>query len=263
MVGYSAPGGAYRCHVYMAEPYVQPDFHSGDNGNGLFLIACFLDAAPQKHLFTFNLLFDVLLFADLCCAGDHLLKRKVALASWRLRSAVAAGPLLLACVFFQSELRAEGLRKQGAFAPNLAQTKRTAQSSTYADTKASAASATDGIIDGNFFHGAVTHTKAEVNPWWEVDLGTTSTINSIVIWNRTDCCSDRLNDYWIFVSDIPFAATDTPEVLRLRARTFASHHAGPPLPSMTLAVNSVGRYVRVQLSGLNVLSLAEVQVYGQ
>lgn len=50
-----------------------------------------------------------------------------------------------------------------------------------------AAKAIDGNTNGDFFGGmSTTHTKQEKNPWWEVDLGATMTIDKVVIWNRTD-----------------------------------------------------------------------------
>ena len=102
-----------------------------------------------------------------------------------------------------------------------------------------------------------------VNPWWQVDLGASSSIGSVVVWNRTDCCGARLSDYWVFVSDTPFVGTDTPATLQSRTGTFSSHQTTAPSPSTAIPVNASGRYVRVQLnSTANFLSLAEVQVYG-
>jgi hypothetical protein len=82
-----------------------------------------------------------------------------------------------------------------------------------------------------------------------VDLGNSATISSISIWNRTDCCADRLNDYWVFVSDTPFGPSETPATLQSRAGTWSSHQSGSPNPSTGITVNAQGRYVRVQLSG--------------
>jgi hypothetical protein len=149
-------------------------------------------------------------------------------------------------------------------ATNVALGKSAAQSSTlpgYATAAASAA--VDGNRDGNFFNGSVTATNLDPSPWWQVDLGASTAIGSIVIWNRTDCCSSRLNDYWVFVSDTPFGPSDTPVMLQNRAGTFSIHLFGPPNPSTTITGSMQGRYVRVQLSGANYLSLAEVQVFGQ
>src|SRR5678816_4140069 len=86
--------------------------------------------------------------------------------------------------------------------------------------------------------------------WWQVDLGATATIHSVVIYNRTDCCGSRLGDYWVFISNSPFLATDTPAALQNRAGTFASRQTVPPGPSASIEAGAVqGRYVRVQLAG--------------
>jgi len=147
---------------------------------------------------------------------------------------------------------------------NLAQGKPASQSSDLSGYATDGASvAVDGNTDGNFFDGSVTHTNADPNAWWQVDLGSNATVNSITIWNRTDCCGDRLSDYWVFVSNTPFAGGDTPSTLQSRPGTFSSHQVGAPSPSTTISVGGFqGRYVRIQLSGTNNLSLAEVQVIG-
>ena len=121
--------------------------------------------------------------------------------------------------------------------------------------------AIDGSTDGNFFDGSVTATNLDTNAWWQVDLGASTAIGTIVIWNRTDCCSDRLNDYWVFVSDTPFSPYDTPFTLQKPGRyTWSSHQTTTPNPSASITAGAQGRYVRVQLTGTNYLSLAEVQL---
>jgi hypothetical protein len=150
----------------------------------------------------------------------------------------------------------------GAPAPtDLAQGKTASQSSTLPGTPI-ASVAVDGSTDGNFNHGSVTATNADANAWWQVDLGASSSVSSLVVWNRTDCCGTRLGDFWVFLSDTPFQPSDTPATLQNRAGTFSSHQSGAPNPSTTIVVNAQGRYVRVQLSGTDYLSLAEVQVFG-
>ncbi|HLK67312.1 MAG TPA: discoidin domain-containing protein [Bryobacteraceae bacterium] len=135
------------------------------------------------------------------------------------------------------------------------------QSSTLFGTPPAGA-AFDGNTDGNFYDGSVTATNFESTPWWQVNLGAAQTVGSVVIWNRTDCCGSRLSDYWVFVSNTPFLSSDTPATLASRAGTFASHQTSAPSPSTTIPVGITGQYVRVQLSGVNYLSLAEVQVLG-
>ena len=43
-----------------------------------------------------------------------------------------------------------------------------------------------------FFRGSVTHTNRQGAQWWEVDLGRVYKIHHIVIYGRTDCCSERI-----------------------------------------------------------------------
>ncbi len=126
-----------------------------------------------------------------------------------------------------------------------------------------ASAAVDGSTDGVFYDGSVTATNLDPNPWWQVDLGAPHTVNTVAVWNRTDCCSSRLGDYWVFVSDTPFLPSDTPATLANRAGTFSSHQTTAPNPSTPIPVGVQGQYVRVQLSSSNYLSLAEVQVIGQ
>ena len=84
---------------------------------------------------------------------------------------------------------------------NMAQGKPATQSSTLPGyPTAVAASAVDGNTSGNWSDGSVTATNLDTNAWWQVDLGSSATVNSVVVFNRTDCCASRLNDYWVFVS---------------------------------------------------------------
>jgi len=48
--------------------------------------------------------------------------------------------------------------------------------------------AIDGNTNGNYFEAnSVTHSDSNAtDPWWEVDLGSTQTIEKIAVWNRTD-----------------------------------------------------------------------------
>jgi hypothetical protein len=144
---------------------------------------------------------------------------------------------------------------------DLALSKVATQSSTICGGDASRA--IDGNTSGDFGAASVSHTDAEANAWWEVDLGASATVSSIVLWNRTDCCSDRLSDYWVFVSNTPFSPGDAPAALQTRPGVWSSHQTGAPAPATSIATGGThGRYVRVQLSGTNYLSISEVQVMG-
>jgi len=51
---------------------------------------------------------------------------------------------------------------------------------------AEARRAIDGNTDGQWKSGSVTHTKEEVNAWWELDLGTARAVDRIAIFCRND-----------------------------------------------------------------------------
>jgi alpha-L-fucosidase len=121
--------------------------------------------------------------------------------------------------------------------------------------------AVDGNLDGAFFNGSVTHTAEDgsAEPWWQVDLGTGVPIQEIAVWNRTDCCSNRLSDYYVLVSDHPFASDSLAATLADPGVT-AFHEPGTAGRPTSFPMDLAGRYVRVQLKGNAPLSLAEVEV---
>jgi hypothetical protein len=90
---------------------------------------------------------------------------------------------------------------------NLALKKPARQSST--TWGGTADRANDGNTDGNYGGGSVSHTGVENPPWWEVDLGEEVPVSKITVWNRTDCCSHRLNGFAIktYTSALTTAAT--------------------------------------------------------
>jgi F5/8 type C domain len=116
---------------------------------------------------------------------------------------------------------------------------------------ANAARAIDGNTDGNWNDNSVTHTDLQASPWWQVDLGVSHPIGTVLVNNRTDCCSDRLADFDVLVS-----ADGT----TWRAIGGITGPA-PAQPQNVFLTSANGRFVRVQLRGTNYLSLAEVQVF--
>ncbi|WP_436499488.1 alpha-L-fucosidase [Actinokineospora sp. HUAS TT18] len=144
-------------------------------------------------------------------------------------------------------------------ATNLAQGKPATQSSLSSGGVASRA--VDGVTNGDFFANSVTHTNSEATPWWQVDLGASVPVGKLAVWNRTDCCANRLTDYWVFVSDTPFNTSLTPTQQAAVVGVWSSRQTGQAGTPTTLTVGKTGRYVMVQLAGTNALSLAEVQVF--
>ncbi|MBO9489738.1 discoidin domain-containing protein [Endozoicomonas sp. G2_1] len=152
---------------------------------------------------------------------------------------------------------------------NLALTGTASQSTTlsFPGFDFSADQAIDGNTSGNVGDNSLSHTDLASQGYWEVDLGEVKTIDNVVIWNRTDCCSSRLTNFHVLVSDVPFAG-ETLAVAQATAGVFDHQNAGTAGNSTDISVNRSGRYVRVQLAntavnGENVLTLAEVQVFGQ
>jgi hypothetical protein len=147
---------------------------------------------------------------------------------------------------------------------NLAVGSAATQSSTYTATPygGPASLAVDGSTNGNFFSGSLTHTNADYQAWWQVDLGASYPLDTVNLWNRTDCCAERLSNFYLLVSDQSFTSTDLNATLNQPG--VLSYYVGGPVGNvLTLGVGRTGRYVRVQLVGTNYLSLAEVEVVGQ
>lgn len=84
---------------------------------------------------------------------------------------------------------------------NLAVTGKAAQSSTAYSGPANLGN--DGNTDGDFQKASVTHTAEELDPWWEVDLGSPQSLSRVVVWNRTDSSAvrDRLRKFRVILYD--------------------------------------------------------------
>ena len=118
-----------------------------------------------------------------------------------------------------------------------------------------ASRAIDGNTSGLYGNNSVTHTDG-AGAFWQVDLGTTRTIEQLVLWNRTDCCGDRLTDFRVSV----LSAAD----LELWGQDFYTAGGNVGLneiinPPVATAGNKVKVAFRPSNAGLY-LSLAEVQV---
>jgi alpha-L-fucosidase 2 len=145
---------------------------------------------------------------------------------------------------------------------NVALGKAASQSSTWGPDIAVAGRAVDGNTSGDWWADeSIASTKLQTHPWWQVDLGEVySEITGIEIWNRTDSVPERLDDFYVFVSDVPFVSGDLAATLA-QSGVWSYHHVGVPDPKVMLPVGRSGRYVRIQLADTNYLSLAEVKVF--
>lgn len=135
--------------------------------------------------------------------------------------------------------------------------------------------AVDGNTSGAWDNGSVAHTLQSNHAWWYVDLGGDFRIDQITLWNRTDCCSTRLHDFFVTVLRGDGAmSTDATVVTPTWGASIAEQtFVGPAVgTSHTIDYSAavppvVGRYVKVQFDGSNrahnaYLQLAEVEVFG-
>ena len=138
---------------------------------------------------------------------------------------------------------------------NLALNQPATQSTT--DFNGAASRAVDGNTNGHYQNGqSTTHTNVNsLNPWWRVDLGEIFDVQQINIYNRTNCCNERLNGAQVYIGTIDSTnPADYTEVGTLTGTTSAQTVSGN---------NTSGRYVMVRINGTGTLSLAEVQVFGE
>merc|ERR1712002_956704 len=122
--------------------------------------------------------------------------------------------------------------------------------------------AIDGNTDSNYGGNSCTHTQSSDHSWWSVDLGVPSKVESVKIYNRQDCCSDRLTDPIVYLSnEQPSEGQD----LNTGAYTECGRFNGQVGESVNLGCMPSGdafRYVIVTIDNTNFLTLCEVEVMG-
>lgn len=106
-------------------------------------------------------------------------------------------------------------------------------------------------IDGN--QATFSHTTSELNAWWQVTFNASYFITEVTIFNRTDCCPERINAFSVFLYDagnnVVWSQTGNSINLPATTATFTG-------------INTVGNRLRVQLDGTNFLHMTEVVAMG-
>ncbi|MDW5290824.1 T9SS type A sorting domain-containing protein [Formosa sp. PL04] len=119
---------------------------------------------------------------------------------------------------------------------------------------AEASRAIDDNTNGSFGAGSVTASAAASEgayPWWEVDLGDDFNIDNINIFNRTNCCSERLNDITVYIIDSN------------GVETFKQKITSDSAVSLTIdPIGVIGKIIRIESNQTVTMNLAEVQVFG-
>jgi len=145
-------------------------------------------------------------------------------------------------------------------AVNLSTNRPATQSSTDIGT---AARAVDGNTNGVFSAGSVSRTLSSSQPWWHLDLLTSSRITNVTVHNRTDASTDKLNNAVVFLSTASMSARTYAQLIA--DPTVTKLNLGPTPGAVTsLPTNTIARYVKVQspATTAGVISLAEVTVTG-
>ena len=156
------------------------------------------------------------------------------------RRACRRTPAIAALLFLAAPLAPQALSQT-----NLALRKPATQSSTYAaDYPASV------CVDGDRNSGFC-HTDSEVNPWWQVDLGSNYALSQIVVYNRADDFGARERTIRALLS------TDG------RNWTTIYSHNGSDFTVLPIdAGGRSARYVRLQLAATEYMNIQEVEVFG-
>ena len=131
---------------------------------------------------------------------------------------------------------------------NVALNKPATQSST--DHGGIASRANDGNTDQRWRNGSIAHTGYQNEPWWEVDLRATFSISRIKVYNRVDCCKERLDGFSIYIYDNG-------------AVSHTYNHSGSAGREVEIVLTSpvAGDKVRIQLNSDAYLNFAELEVW--
>lgn len=111
--------------------------------------------------------------------------------------------------------------------------------------------------DGN--NNTFLHTDSEVNPWFQIDLGSSIALTSLNLINRVGCCGYRLHEFKIFVSNTPITNYSTPG--------HVYYYNGAPLANganIVIPVNVTGRYIKLYVQNFqsgDFLNIAELGAY--
>ena len=126
-----------------------------------------------------------------------------------------------------------------------------------------AALAVDGNKNGHYsdtWENSVTLTNSDAQAWWQVDLGAPNMVRNVSIYNRVDKFGERLQNFYVLLSTVPFLSDQLQELLAdpLVHKTHLMYIE----EKEDLYIDQVAQYVRIQLAGTNYLSLAEVEIWG-
>ena len=112
----------------------------------------------------------------------------------------------------------------------------------------------DGSTEGKYSFS----TNHQKNPWWQIDLGVVSTVDTINIFNRTDCCMEFAKNLVISVSN---DGVQWQRVYIHDGTIFGGTRSLEPLLVKFSPVRKA-RHVRISLDDTNYLHLDEIIIKG-
>ena len=136
---------------------------------------------------------------------------------------------------------------------NIALNKPARQSSIYlGSTENDAPGGVNGLKNGKFGF----HTDIEKQPWWQVDLQDYFHIKEVKIYNRLNVGSERANTLTVLIS-VDLVNWEQVYVYN-QNQPFGGINGSP----LSIEINQIARYIKLQLQDRNYLHLDEVEVYG-
>jgi hypothetical protein len=150
---------------------------------------------------------------------------------------------------------------------NLAYDKPAIQSSTYVlgdGFLMSASLAVDGNRNANSVAGrSCSHTQNVAPEWWAVDLEQETSVGRVRITNRDDCCTSRLQQFFIGVTNR--SPWNSPPNLSNLSQICAYYYGFPaggiPIDISCEAGQVDGRYLFIMMRHAEYLTLCEVEVF--
>ncbi len=121
--------------------------------------------------------------------------------------------------------------------------------------------AVDGNTDGNAAAGGVFSSASARESWWQIDLGATYVIDRVVLHPRTDQAGG-LGSFHVMVTTSSLDTKTRIQAIDLDRSRRVDHPALVTEPE-TVAVNYVGRRIRIQRYTTGSLQLAEVEVFAR
>jgi hypothetical protein len=137
--------------------------------------------------------------------------------------------------------------------------RRGLQQGATATTQADAAGAVDGVKDGKYAF----HTNQEPNPWWQVDLGQSTPLARLVVYNRLDYAPGLHNADTLIVLTSDNGRKWTKRYDN-RGKHFGGITGAKPLEATFRPGEVAARFVRLEIPSPQpiFLHLDEVEIYG-